>query len=143
MQPWIPAGVDGGPCNTGPVNTYTSVLGTESCSGYPENSESPSGSNVLTRCQCKYDYHGANGGPCTVCQANTYFSAWHRELLCISSKLGISHWKQCSGQLRVQLKVLRTKWRLLYCVSCEHIHVCTWQCILLDMPCELSFTQRK
>jgi len=55
-----------------PNNTYASAIGSANCSACPDNSESPSGSSVLTACLCSAGYHGEHGGPCAGCSANTY-----------------------------------------------------------------------
>ena len=70
--------------NTGPVNGICLPCGAGTygahactCTLCPVNSQSVSGSTVLTECQCKPGYVGAHGGPCTipVCSAGKYPSA--------------------------------------------------------------------
>ena len=63
------------PCQECAVNTYCPVetaVSVNSINDCPDNSQSLSGSDAASDCQCNVGYAGADGGPCSVCSANTY-----------------------------------------------------------------------
>ena len=55
--------------------SYAPTSGMSSCTPCPANSVSPSGSSLLTSCQCNAGYTGSDGGPCSVCAVSTYKTA--------------------------------------------------------------------
>jgi hypothetical protein len=65
-------------CTSCPPNTYSTSIGaiTEStCLSCPTNSNSPAGSNNISKCICDAGSTGPDGGTCTPCAAGTYKNA--------------------------------------------------------------------
>jgi len=63
------------PCQECAVDTYCPVetaVSVNSINDCPDNSQSLTGSDAATDCQCNAGYAGADGGPCSACSENTY-----------------------------------------------------------------------